>query len=258
MDYQKLYNGLISKRIANPLSKSVDLYTEAHHIIPRCLGGSDVTENIIRLTGREHFIAHRLLSKIHSNNTGLATAAFLMSRLQNRKICSKEYDRLKALASKSIKAQWEDPEYREIMSSSSKQLWLNREFREMMSLGTKERCADPEFKEMMSSSAKLQWAEPIFRAKAKKAQSDWFEGKKDQPWLLRHFTKEIWSLAQVFWEHRPNNPDATEIYSVVEFCRIFNEGKNKNTFYKIHRRFNTGWIPKLDPNWSEEFGHIRY
>jgi len=35
-----------------------------HHIIPRSLGGSDDPENLVRLTYRQHFVAHRLLMKI--------------------------------------------------------------------------------------------------------------------------------------------------------------------------------------------------
>lgn len=41
-----------------------DEYTETHHIIPRSLGGDNCNENLVRLTPREHFIAHWLLSKM--------------------------------------------------------------------------------------------------------------------------------------------------------------------------------------------------
>ena len=40
-------------------------YTEKHHILPVCMGGSNVKANLVRLTAREHFIAHWLLYKIH-------------------------------------------------------------------------------------------------------------------------------------------------------------------------------------------------
>jgi len=39
-------------------------YTEKHHIIPKCLGGSNDNENIVALTAREHFICHWLLTKM--------------------------------------------------------------------------------------------------------------------------------------------------------------------------------------------------
>jgi len=40
-------------------------YTEVHHVIPRSIGGSDAPQNLVRLTYREHFVAHWLLTKFH-------------------------------------------------------------------------------------------------------------------------------------------------------------------------------------------------
>ena len=34
---------------------------DAHHVIPRCLGGTDDKSNLVELTAREHFIVHKLL-----------------------------------------------------------------------------------------------------------------------------------------------------------------------------------------------------
>lgn len=45
--------------------RHTDSYTESHHIIPRSLGGSDDPTNITKLTAREHFICHWLLTKIY-------------------------------------------------------------------------------------------------------------------------------------------------------------------------------------------------
>jgi hypothetical protein len=42
-----------------------DGYVEKHHILPRSLGGSDDSSNLVTLTSREHFVAHMLLAKIH-------------------------------------------------------------------------------------------------------------------------------------------------------------------------------------------------
>lgn len=39
---------------------------ERHHIKPRCLGGTNDKKNIVRLTYREHFLAHWLLTKMTS------------------------------------------------------------------------------------------------------------------------------------------------------------------------------------------------
>ena len=45
--------------------RHTDSYTESHHIIPRSLGGNDEPTNITKLTAREHFICHWLLTKIY-------------------------------------------------------------------------------------------------------------------------------------------------------------------------------------------------
>ena len=39
-------------------------YYERHHIIPKSMGGSDDESNLIYLTGKEHYLAHLLLTKI--------------------------------------------------------------------------------------------------------------------------------------------------------------------------------------------------
>ena len=67
MDYQKIYDNLIRKRLENPPTEKF----ERHHIVPRSLGGSDDKDNIVKLTLREHYIAHLLLCKNSSRNAKL-------------------------------------------------------------------------------------------------------------------------------------------------------------------------------------------
>lgn len=63
MNYQKHYDLLIAKS----KNRLIEGYTEKHHIIPKCFGGTDDKENIAILTAREHFIAHILLYKIQTS-----------------------------------------------------------------------------------------------------------------------------------------------------------------------------------------------
>jgi len=51
MDYQKIYNNLINCEITRTG------YVEKHHILPRCLGGLDNKENLIKLYPEEHYLA---------------------------------------------------------------------------------------------------------------------------------------------------------------------------------------------------------
>lgn len=41
-------------------------YSENHHIHPECLGGTRAKDNMVRLTAREHYICHLLLTKMLS------------------------------------------------------------------------------------------------------------------------------------------------------------------------------------------------
>lgn len=43
---------------------SIRGYIEDHHIIPKCLGGSDTVDNKVWLTAEEHFICHKLLTEM--------------------------------------------------------------------------------------------------------------------------------------------------------------------------------------------------
>lgn len=64
MNYIKIYQSLIIKRQKNIIDNG-----EKHHIVPRCLGGTNDKNNIVRLTIREHFIAHLLLSKMYPKDS---------------------------------------------------------------------------------------------------------------------------------------------------------------------------------------------
>jgi hypothetical protein len=79
MNYQKVYNQLVER--AKTRTKP-DCYTEIHHIIPRCLGGSDDSGNLVTLTAREHFICHWLLSRIYPEHRGLAYAFNMMCNVK--------------------------------------------------------------------------------------------------------------------------------------------------------------------------------
>lgn len=44
------------------------VYFEKHHIFPKCLGGDNDSDNITKLTAKEHFICHWLLVKMAANS----------------------------------------------------------------------------------------------------------------------------------------------------------------------------------------------
>lgn len=90
MNYKRHYDLLINRarvRIASG-------YVERHHILPRCMNGSDDPNNLVDLTAEEHYLAHLLLHKIHPDIPGLLFAAHRMSstkRTHGRKCNNKLY-----------------------------------------------------------------------------------------------------------------------------------------------------------------------
>lgn len=94
MNYEKIYNDIVAKAKSEDRKKiKGGIYYESHHIIPRCMGGEGLAKdpshpNIILLTAKEHYMAHRLLCEIYPDNRLLKYAIWMMingsSRNKNR------------------------------------------------------------------------------------------------------------------------------------------------------------------------------
>lgn len=101
MNYENIYDQIISRAKSEFRRKGLDIYYEKHHIIPRCIGGSNDDTNLVLLTAREHFIAHKLLCEIYPNNKKLHYALWRMMNPQNKNhirtynISNIEYERRK-------------------------------------------------------------------------------------------------------------------------------------------------------------------
>jgi hypothetical protein len=100
MNYKTIYDDLIKSRSNQALLK--EEYYESHHIIPRCMGGTDDPRNLIKLTAREHFLAHYLLTKIYPQQNKLFYALLCMIRdpHNNRRYTSKAHEIAKKQFSK--------------------------------------------------------------------------------------------------------------------------------------------------------------
>lgn len=75
MNYKKHYDKLMERS----KTRTLEGYVEKHHIIPRCLGGTDDIANIAILTPEEHFLAHQLLVKIYPKSSPLVKAVVIMT-----------------------------------------------------------------------------------------------------------------------------------------------------------------------------------
>jgi hypothetical protein len=103
MNYQRIHDAIIDRA----RNRTLQGYREKHHVIPRCLGGTNQNTNLVNLTAREHFIVHKLLCEIYPNESKLVYAYWMMSRrvsnlkyTRSYQVSSAEYDRARQLFSK--------------------------------------------------------------------------------------------------------------------------------------------------------------
>lgn len=103
MNYKNIYDALIKKAKLSNRRKTDNVYYEKHHIIPKCIGGLDTKDNLILLTAREHFLAHKLLCEIYPDNHKLKYALWMMlicsggnqSRDYITNISAREFERIR-------------------------------------------------------------------------------------------------------------------------------------------------------------------
>lgn len=92
--YTSWYNSIVSQAKHR---STISGYVEKHHIIPKSLGGTNDQSNIVSLTAREHFICHRLLTRMTTGNLRRkmlhALGKFIQAnRYQSRIFTSRQYD----------------------------------------------------------------------------------------------------------------------------------------------------------------------
>jgi len=100
--YTRWYYSIIQRAQSRILPQ--DIYTEKHHIVPRSLGGNNSKDNLVRLTAREHFVCHLLLTKMTTGKElrSMSYAAWQMTFVNGRprhNTCSRTYEYLRKLLS---------------------------------------------------------------------------------------------------------------------------------------------------------------
>ena len=127
--YKTWHDNIITKA----KNRTLTCYTEKHHILPKCLGGSNNEDNLVRLTAKEHFIIHMLLCKFtEGRNRHLVLVAFegmcrLKSDRRNYKITSRI----------SAKLREESREYSHMKTDKYKQMFSKRMLGNTITLGFK-------------------------------------------------------------------------------------------------------------------------
>lgn len=131
-----------------------DEYFETHHIIPKCLDGTNDEENLIDLFAREHFEAHRLLALENPNNEKLTYVWWMMATIKNE---YQERCRINA----------EEYEEARIANNNIRQITMTGENAPMYGKHFSE-----ETKKKMSESHKALWTES-----RRKEVSEWMKGR---------------------------------------------------------------------------------
>jgi hypothetical protein len=167
--YETWYQLLITSRQNRELP--IGEYTEKHHIIPRSLGGTDSADNLIILTAREHFIAHLLLARIHSGNSGMKMVHALRRMLtgNNRYIPnSRTYSVIRKLSMEKCSGE-HNPMFGRTGESHPNfgkydQIWTE-ELRQKVGASSKGRKWTPEQRAKLVQSHKEKWSDPEFKQK---------------------------------------------------------------------------------------------
>jgi hypothetical protein len=97
LEYTHFIESLLPNRLTKP-----DFFAERHHIVPRCMGGSDEPDNLIYLTPSEHLRAHRLLVDAFPEEGKLKNALWFMSHLMNDPKDEYEYEELRLLCKSAL------------------------------------------------------------------------------------------------------------------------------------------------------------
>jgi len=80
--YSRWYDALMWKA----QNRTIEGYVETHHIIPRSFGGSNSKVNLVKLTAREHYIAHALLWKMKFPGVYGSKMAFAFNTFINKMV----------------------------------------------------------------------------------------------------------------------------------------------------------------------------
>lgn len=183
--YEKWYYDIIQQAKNQNRSKGGNIYYESHHIIPTSLGGLDIDDNKVLLTGREHFICHWLLYKFCEGHDKqkMAHAWFMMCNAKNKNQKryipnSKTYEAAKT--AKIIAGTSE--ETRRKQSNAQKGKILNSEIRKKISKTLTGRIKSNEHRKNLSNSLKgyEKTQEHITAISDSRKGSKWTEEQKEK------------------------------------------------------------------------------
>lgn len=90
--YTSTYSSIVNKAKNENRKKHNGVYYESHHIIPKCLGGTNDRTNLVLLTAREHFICHLLLTKMVTGQAQIKMNIAMTNFLRTSKTHNRDYN----------------------------------------------------------------------------------------------------------------------------------------------------------------------
>lgn len=227
MNYQQIYNDIINRGQARVLTE----YKESHHIVPRCMGGTDDLINLVDLTPEEHYVCHLLLVKMNPGHIGLVRAAmFLTSSNTNVKRNNKMYG-------------WIKRQYSEYMRGPNNPQKLNPRSGDRHHYFGKSR---PPSSEWLTTTGR--------QILADKMAGDRNPCSGVKPWnhpRATDYSKSVWKQAKVLYELWANNshPSYSKLYYLANGKCYTTESKVIGPYMNMIKYFRNGWIPTQDTEW---------
>lgn len=230
MNYLKVYCALIRKGLKRQNTKKLNGYHEKHHVFPESIYGKN--KFIVKLTAREHYIAHALLYKICKKRYGIndiktrkmSFAFFLMnSKTNQNNYCNSHLFQLLREEFARNRSEYQK-EYYKYNTHPQKGVPLSKETKEKLSKSLKGRKMPRYAIEIirMKNTGKRHSKETIEKIK---------EARAKQVFTEEQIKKRGESIKKLIWMHNPQTG---------EQCRVTLdkvESKEKLGFVKGRGKF---------------------
>lgn len=223
MNYKRIYDSLVERAV----DRELEGYYETHHIIPRCMGGTDDATNLVKLTYREHFLAHWILHRLYPNDKLLAYAfsAMRMDKYGHRSEWTPSSRQLEELKLASISARTGTPHSDETKEKIS--LALKKKMLCGWSFPTGWKLSDDVKGKMRDAKLGRKLSEVEKRA-ISEGKREWFKNNPNPNKGKRTTIKAKWDRTKKGVKERKelvkelyyNNTPITEIQKVANISRV--------------------------------------
>lgn len=289
MNYNKIYDALVAKCVVRGLDKKVlDGYFEKHHIIPKCLGGTNSQDNYVLFTAKEHVFAHKLLWKAYPDNYSLMWAYTRTVNAHKNMLSIADVEKAKIAKAKFMSERVITQETKDKISAT---LTGHKRSEESIEKG-RQKMLGHEVSEDTRNKISAKRQELIASGwtvseSARKKIGDAFRGKKIseehkrkisefnkgkimpahvlaatsayqkslRPWQKsaksRPARARVWAMAANYYNTWIEN-DKPKAYSFSAICsKLENVEYPRFHFDKLVKMFHEGWIPHYDKEWVD-------